>query len=484
MPAIPVVSLRVDDAAIPAAVGTPARIGSASGSLTQDAPTLVIARGNARNSSGGTDGVLELRIGGTVYAREQAQPPFGSPAYGPLGGVQLATAVLITPGASDEMEFFAGDDANSGEATSCRAHALDLTAFVIDEQRFHEQTANSDTIVSTPTSGFEVVGNELVVMPVRSGTYILLAAAEVVPDAGAAASDLARIRVSQDGVVISGSIHHATLGASGVRRLDCMGYMLATRVTCVEGVETVLAIEADGIQANGNIGYRRVRLHLLEDAAFASLAVLFDLDTAGLTVNAGDGPQSVSGLSATMDPPAASDYLVLGSVQGQFSAWPRIWLRAGSTDYPSDGVANAAVNTGAGTGDDMTLNFACDVIEDVATSTALGMRMEAAAGGAVNLYGADCVRTADGGAGATEGGAIYLLAIRLESVESGGFEDGSFEDAAAATDAASAQRLVATAALTDTAAALDDAHGSALVSARSTGDFAPAVGIGRGTIDS
>lgn len=415
---------------------TPVAVGTASASLTQSHPTLVLAIGNARNASSGSASLLELRIGGSAYARMDSAAPFGSPAYGALGSPQLASFVLVTPGASDEIEFFASDISSDTLVDSCRGIGLDLSDFEDENGRWHVQTANTNTIVTTPTSGWTQVGTELVVEAPRDGVLLVFVSAQYVGDGTEADTDRehARVEVDVDAGgfnVVSGSIENNGLGASGTVYQTVGSYAYVFTLPVDEGSTYTIRLAANGTDANGNIGWRRIRLHALEVARFEDSDVQEDIDTAGLTVVAGSGPQTVSGLSVTMNPPAARDYLVIGVAQGQFAAWPRLDLRAGGASYPANGVADAAVDTGVTAADDMTITLALDVVEAVSSSTALTMRMEAAAGGATNLWGTDCARTNDGtGGGTPEGGSIRLIAIRLATapaLAAGSFESDSSE---------------------------------------------------------
>lgn len=468
MAAISHVDLRIDAEAV--TDNDPQNIGAASDALPNGAPVFVIVRGNCRNLGAGNPSTLELQVGGTTYSRYAGSPPFGSPAYDALGSPQMAAAFLIpAAGASDEMQCVASDLNSDAIVDSFRAHAFDVSGLTADDQRFHQQGANSNTVADTPTSGFEVLGTPLTVTVPRSGHWIVFASAEFVVDGGAADTDRVHVATSLDDVALSGSIDHSAVGVSGTVRITEGTYFFAGRLAdLVEDTEYEIAIQADGTASDGNIGWRRVRIHLFEEAAFGNGGIQYDFDTAGLTVVAGSGAQTVSGLLCTMAPSESTDFLVLGLAQGQFSAWPRLDLRAASTSYPANGAANAAVSTGVGTGDAMAITMACDVIEDVASSTALTMRMEAAAGGVTNLWGTDCVRTDDGtGGGAPEGGEIRLIAIPLYAVDAGGPVDGSFTDTAPADD-----RVTGESSFVETAPAADLAHGSRIIHGASTREFA------------
>jgi hypothetical protein len=407
--ALPVVVLEVDGVTDVDEVA--ARIGPASDTLTAGAEYLVFARGNARSATGGIDTTLDLRVGGTVLGRMAGIGPFSAPAYGATDSPHLALFALVTAGASDEMEFFASDSLgdSSGLADVCRAYAVDVTELTEDAQRWHEQTANSDTIVTTPTSGWTTVGSPLVVTVPRTGNYVLLVSGEYVADGTEADTDQAHVRVTQNSTEIPGSIKHAGLGFGGFPQLDVGNYARPFLRALTSGVEYTFALQANGTSANGNLGWRRVRLHLLEAAAFEDGDVVQGEDTAGVTVAA--GAEADADADVELAPPGLASYLVLTAAQGQFSAWPRTFVVANGVEYPT-GV-DAANGTGTGTAADMTVSLGLQLLADVAGVTA-GFRVEAAAGGTQGLWGADAERTDDGtGGGAAEGGPIHVLAIRL-----------------------------------------------------------------------
>lgn len=372
---------------------------------------LLIARGNARNNGNGIRGELDVRVGGTIWGvMESLSTPFGAPAYGATDSPQLATFALVTASSGDTLEFVAEDDNGDGVADVCRAFAIDLSDLDLDDQRFHVQTANSATIVTTPTSGYTEVGSPLVVTPPRSGTWLLFASCEYVPDGTEADTDDARIRATIDGVQIDGTVKHAGLGFGGVPALRVGNYAIVAPVELTAATEYSFAIEADGTASNANIGYRRVRLHLIEAAAFPGVEL--DADTAGLTVAA--GAVANADVLVELEPAQPTDWIVLTTAPGQFSAWPRSFLRVESTDDRPGGV-DAANGTGTGTGDDMTISTGVHLLRGVAGASAT-LRLEAASGGVQNLWGDDCARTSDGtGGGALEGGAIRLIAIPLET---------------------------------------------------------------------
>jgi hypothetical protein len=176
-------------------------------------------------------------------------------------------------------------------------------------------------------------------------------------------------------------------------------------VPLTAATEYTWAVEGNGIAGTGLVGYRRIRLHLVEVAQIEDDDVLDAVDSTGTTVTAGTTADSSA--ASTLTPPASRDYLCLSFFQGQFSAWPRAFflVGAGPTQEPAVGYINAAVGTGIGATDDMTMNFGLHLQSGVASSTALGLRYEGAAGGGNCTYGNNCAHA--------DAGDIHLLSIRL-----------------------------------------------------------------------
>lgn len=429
MPALANVRLAVDGVTgIGAAPGT---IGSPSAALTSGRSWLVFARGNCRGTgagSGGSFATLDLEIGGVPWARKDAAPSFGSPSFGAADSAQLAAVFLVADGDGDAMTFEASEESADGSATSCRALAIDVTDIPDEAGRWHYQTANTDSIVDTPPDGSGWVAMvsdrggtpvpvELAVTPTRSGPALAIWSLEVAPGPTATEADQQSVRATVDGVAVDGSELGCGSGVSGVNRIASKGYVFVAEVDLVDGVEIVLALELNGSDGNGLVGYRRARLHLLEAEAFEGADLQVD-EGSGATAATG-ATVDVSGLGVTVVPASSADYLLLAVGQGQFAAWPRAHIRTGgATNLLPDGAADAAAGTGTGGADDMTLAFLCEVAT-IASSTTVGMRVEAGAG-VTSTWGEDCARAGSG--------PIRVAALRLVSADSeGSFESDSTE---------------------------------------------------------
>lgn len=414
------VDLAVDGIG-PVTITTPTLIGSPSAALTADAVYLVVAMGHSATTNGSSH--LNLVIGGIVCATETNHQGFGAnddQAPGLSGTSQLACAFAFTATAGDTMEFQGWCDDVDFYSTSNRAYALDLSNITDGDGRWHEQTANSDTVVTTPVSGFTDVGTPLTFTCPRTGDYVIIASCEAVHDPAGGGGDYYNARLVQDGVAISGT---TVLQQSDSLLNQVHGYFAARTVSLQAGVSYTFAIQGNGTVANGFYGFRRIRLHAIEAAQIEDTDVQFDTDTDGLTIT-GTGSARPS-MVVTLDPPITRDYLLLTDFQSQMTWWARGQFEVtGAADEPTDGFINSVTTANLGATGDMVHTFGVHITPDVSTSVLANIFLEtgpgATGGGGAAEFGADCVR-----AGA---GAMGIVAIRLASV-SGGAADvtGDFD---------------------------------------------------------
>lgn len=415
MAEIPFVSLAADAVAIST---TPGTIGPSS-ALTQDADYLVIAMGHARTTGGlGAYADLNLTIDDVVFARYSSSNVFGTPTNGALGGPQLGCAFTYTPAANDHVIEVDHVAEAAGEAESVRVYALDLSLLPEGDGRWHSESANDDTIVTTPSSGYTTIGGAdsgvLVFTPPRSGSYLIIASCEAVANGSAAATEEIRIRTRVDGAVLSGSTSERDMPTTPNTDVDTENYLYARVVSLTAGVESTIDIQAQ--DSNGaHVGYRRIRVHALEVAAFEQNDVQQDTDTDGETTT-GTGTFEVSGIAITLNPPASRDFLLLAFAQCQLAFYAEHhFLLGGSTEQPTNGfgtgVNNNVTTTPPDANDDMPMFWGVYVTENVASSTALAFRMQRLGGSVNNRYGATCQRAS--------AGDIVTIAIRLALKERG-----------------------------------------------------------------
>ena len=441
MPAIAHVDLAVDNATNDAT--SPTNIGSASSALTNGAPTLILAMGHGSTTGGGS-AFVDLLVNGTRVALMGQLQNFGGnsdldTAFS--GMAQMCCAYLHTPASGSETMQFRGwcEDVDFF-ATGCRAYALDLSDIDEDDGRWHEQTANSDTVVTTPTSGWTTLGNALVFTAPRTGNYLIIASCEAQPDTTGDAFDLPHVRFSQNGTPIAGTHDAGEIGLDVVN--GSRGYMTAHVRALTEAVEYTFALEANGTDSAGNIGYRRIRLHAIEVAQIEDDDVQQDLDTAG---NAIVGTGTYDACALVLDPPASRDFLLLGTLQHQ-STW---WTRARFTVEASgvdEGFNVAGYDAGLGASNDMMHMVGLHMLTGVAVATDVGLQYETGAG-ATGAGGEGHVGAA---AANTEAADITFIALRLQT---------SSAEPLVATPAAGRMR-VQTGTPTSTLGAVSNSHAS------------------------
>jgi hypothetical protein len=411
MPALAHVDLEVESYALTTTANSTA---GTSSSLTSGTEYLVIGQANASNTGGdGTDTDMEFRIGATagsrtVFGRMAAEngafSPSGalaSPANGGNMGMGLAT--VYTPGAGEEMELQAWAGAASGEAYG-RFYAIDISGIPDTGDsplRWHEETANNDTIVTTPTTGYTVVGNALTFTPTQAGDHVIIASVELVDDGTGGETDEFDCRVVVDGTEVSGSVLQINVASRGSA---VYGYLFM-RVVNLTAAEHDIEIEVNGTSSNGNVGARRVRIHAIDVNAFEAADVDQDLDATGFSVT---GTADNDAMSVTVGN-GTDDYLLFMSWQKQVSFWSEAYflVGAGETETPTEGFGKANDDFGVAVGNDMQLEVGIHVLSSPASSTNIQARASKVGGGGDNDFGAACARAA--------GGDMGLIGIRLAS---------------------------------------------------------------------
>jgi hypothetical protein len=409
VPAIPYVALVVNDHD---PTDTPDDSIGISNTLVEGTNYLILAWGQHRGGGTSDTSNMALSVGPSgsrvVYARSRNNSTFNplnltSVANG--ANTPFAAAFTYEAGANEQMQGHHWTSDGTGES---RMLAVALDTDVLTEH-YHEETANSDTIVDTPTSGWEAVGDPLT-ETVAAGFYALIVTCESVDSGSAEAGNEHAIRV----------MHGATeLGNPRVQQNasttddDIYGYLFA-RIVELTADEHTFTVEGNGTASGGNLGFRRVRLHLIPINQFEDSDVQQTLD-AGETVS---GISSTGVCATTIDPPAARDYLNIIQYQCQQANWSE---GLGTIDdVPiGDGFGAGPVDSGVGTADDLTRVQAIELITGIDSSTEIGILLNkvAGGGGSNNLYaGGDCPRAANDSAPAD----ISLILIRLATPDTGG----------------------------------------------------------------
>lgn len=377
-------------------------VAGTSGTLTNGNTYLVIGQGNASTTSGsGTDVDAEFHIGGTVFARMQSEHGPFSPS-GSLGSVSngglhsLGVAVTYTAGAGDDMEYQAWGGGASGEANG-HWYALDLTNLVDETDRWHEESANSDTIVTTPAaaSGYVDVGTALTFTPPDAGDYLIIASAEFVADGTAASSDEFDPQLTVGGTAVSGTNFLLDVGG---RADTIQGYLVATVQTFTATSQTI-AIQLNGTSSNGNIGARRIRIHAIRVASIDGSDVQ-ELNDAAETVSGTADADIMSGTFGN----GTDNYLIISRVTKQVSFWTEGYHLVGGTEQPTEGFGQGAGNFGLGAANDMAIDVGVSIASAPAASSALAYRISKVGGGGDTDTGSDTARG---------GGESSLIAIRL-----------------------------------------------------------------------
>lgn len=411
MPSISTTALEVASAAVSAtAEGSANSLGTAS--LPASTDLLVLAMGHARDTLSGQQTWLRFDAGGTTYSRACSSPSFGSSSHGAVDTeCQLCAVFTYTSGASDELEWLSWCNDGGSAAASCQAYALDVSNIPEDDGRWHEESANGDTAVTTPGSGagWTTLGTALTFTAPRSGDYLILVSAEGFANGTPASTDEFHTRVRQDSTEVSGSVSRNDVGNDTTDKVKGYGYAFVTTLTA--STSYTFDVQANGTSANGNVSWRRVRIHAIEVAQIEDSDVQQDTDTDGETLVGFNVDGVADGINITLDPPASRDYLLLGCLQHQSTFWDVMRFRlGGATDVPANGINCAVHDTGIAASDDMTTVWMLHRVTGVSSSTSLQLHLDKPGGGSNNTYGADC---ASAGAG-----DMRVIALRLYTPDS------------------------------------------------------------------
>ncbi len=402
MPALDYTSLAVQNVGLTAVADT---VIGTSAALTSGRTYLVVGTASAANTGNPGDlNSVDVLLGGTVHARMRSEhgafSPSGALAQQANGAQGICQFVCsYTAGASETIEARAWADVASGDAYA-RVAAIDVTDLTVESV----ETANSDTIVDTPTSGWETVGSTLT-FTAAATDYIVWASVELVGDA-AASSDEFSARLNVDGSALDGTELGMDIGTLGT---SVSSVMWARRVTLSAG-SVDIEVEVNGTNTGGNIGARRIRLFAVRADAFvdtqqasvggASISPAADDDPTGYDVDIGDG---------------TADYLLLASAQGQGSFWAESFFVVDSTELPTNGWGNGSYDGAGGSGpvaaDDMFMGVGLHVLAAPDAATNVQGRFSKLGSYGVNTWGTSCART--------EAGNMYLLAVALYTPDAG-----------------------------------------------------------------
>lgn len=428
MPSIARVDLVIDDYTLTTTAGSSA---GASSALTQGAEYLVLASGNAQNENINEVTQTNLLVGGTIFGRASSSWTYDT-STAPLAGVQNVASAQVgavfahTAGAAEQLEIQTWCD-TAGEGAQFRVTALDLTGLDAADWQSAE-SPNSDTISDQPlvTDGWLALddsGGALRFTPSSTEDWLLLASVEAVPQTGVAGGNQIAIRTTVDGVALSGT--EVGGDVNGVPLEEVFGYLTHDVVSLTGGVPHTIQIEANGASGGGNIGFRRVRVHVLRVGAFEPGGVVQTTDAG--EVLTGVASADIVPTTLTMTEPA--DYLLFARAQKSISAWGEANILVNGAPALNDGYGCGGDDLGIGVNDDLIYEQGLHIATGLDDGDTIGMRIIKAGVSGTSNYGSNIARPG--------GGDLSLIALRLETPAIGGVDrDVSGTSTAVALDSA------------------------------------------------
>jgi len=291
-----------------------------SAALPDSTEMMVLAIGQARNDGGSHQGELEARVGSTRIGLVAHRSTFNG-GNGATGGGQLFAARRITTGVGDALNF-RRRSSSAGNGTllgSLRAVAWPLTN-IPASLRHHSESPNDDAAASQPPDvaewapvGAEGAG-QLRFTPTATGDYLVLASCELFPLAGMPAFRSLTARLAYREVstptwtfVDANDYYLRDPDPSIGTSRACQGF--AERVTLTAGTEYVIAILADGEQANGLMGVGRIGVHAFAPGTYESVV---DAEV-GATAVGGSATLDVGGAAVTASPSGTRSFVALST---------------------------------------------------------------------------------------------------------------------------------------------------------------------------
>ncbi|MEL6705767.1 MAG: hypothetical protein AAFP15_15985 [Bacteroidota bacterium] len=403
--------LQVEDQTLSATAGD---VIATSGALSPGTQYLILASGSAQTTAAGQTSFANLTVGGTVYARQGSTQGFANPFAqtwhansGPLGAV-----FSYTPAAADVMEFQAWTAVAGSPSAYLQALALDMSNVPASAWQSYEG-ANSDTIVTTPgaAASWTTVDSAITVNS-EGGRFLILASCEAVPTATA---DEISLRLVVDGVPTQGSLVRHDANPDPTNQV--YGYLTHDIQTLAAGAHTV-EIQAEGTGANGGVGHRRVRIHVLHESAFEDEDIQQDLLGGG---NLASGPTDQIFAASAPTATVPRDYLLLAHTQKQVNYWTNNLILVNGSYEPGGGeiygFSTSAIGLGNSATGDLLYEQGMHLALGLTSADTLGLRIRKTAGGTVS-YGDQTPRDE----GQNE---LSLIAVRLEVADTGGDADGS-----------------------------------------------------------
>ena len=352
--ATPVVSAGTADIVVPL-------LDESGTSTTVVPPTgehLVFAFCNVTNDSDNNDPAeVRLDFGATTLARGRSSMRFATFGANPTRGSQLAAVLRVTGDGSSELRFIGRGLSGGADAQCSSASVVAVPTSVLSDFQSSEDDSG-DTAVTTPGagSGLTAVGTDLTFSPSSSGSYILIASAEIAATAADTIADevAVRFRFGPDGTpatVQQETFHERDTGFPQGLISHCYRYVIQRDL--VAGTTYRLAMELDGTLANGNMEARRVRFY-----AFRSDSVsVYQGFSSGEINSTGAGPFALPGLSISIPDPGEANvfHTYLGQTECQTTWFSDFRLVRDSTfARPLNGTFRGVDDNGIGAADDIT----------------------------------------------------------------------------------------------------------------------------------
>lgn len=418
MPAIGYNALEFNADDLVASLGLTLQTGSTA--LTAERHYLVLGSVYGRSNQNNQLFQMRFDIGGVPYARYAHTFPYGGGAISGHGGVaqsgramSFATTYITATGSSDVMEIYAADAAEDGSFGLGRIYALDFSGITLNDGRWHSESPNADLSGSSPTSGWTTLGSpgagSLVFTPTRTGRHVIIASCEMTASSGAATTDEIAIRLTQNGNEVSGTLHLNDLEPAGTTSI--VNYCVARAFVLTSSTEYTFSLEGNGTNSNGNIFYRRVRVHAIDGNSIENEDIVYGLDTNGETV-AANADVTVSGITLPLNPSGSTrDYMLFANYAHETDFFDDgRFLIDSAVQYPpaTFGFSNLQFDFGLTATDDLTSVYGHQLLRAVPSASTLQLRLHKYNGGVSdNQFGSACARAG--------GGDISVVAFRLYS---------------------------------------------------------------------
>ena len=373
---------------------------------------LVLVYASQRNLGTGNYSEVRLRLGTTAYSIGRSTLRFAAAEAVAASGAPLCGVLVLTGNGSDTLNLQASTNGGDVHVTDAEILAIPLSSFPTNAV-YYQQTANSDTIVTTPTAGggWQSIGTDLDFTPAANGDFLCISTVESVAAGTAVAGNEHAVRQTFEGSEVGQANF---LEMSTVPTLDIQNFRmlhLATGLTVAGGPYTV-GLQMNGTNSAGNIGARRIRHVAIRTDSFSFFQAVSS--TSGLNANNGIGVRAdVPGMALTVtDPGAALLHSYLADLDIQINNWFVTHITRDNVQVDVIGFMRGVDDNGATTADDYN-NVPIQLSEELASGASYSIEVQGhwLAGG---------LNTVARNRGNTANVPNYLYAIRWEPAASGG----------------------------------------------------------------